>query len=205
MTNFHFSFFNLQFAIPMPALTASRPALVDALRHEHASTALQALGIAGFALLTILGAQVRIYLWEVPFTLQTLVVYGSGLYLGWRNGMLAQLLYLAIGLFMPVYAGDGVGLAYFYVAPSAGYLLAYPLAAAVVGLLSRRWNTLAGSTLTLIAGSLVVFACGVTWLHFAAGHETWAESLDKGWLRFIPVDLAKIMLVSLLYSGSRRL
>jgi biotin transport system substrate-specific component len=189
----------------MFALTATRSSAVDALRHEHASAAIQVLGVIGFALLTVLGAQVRIYLWEVPFTLQTLVVYGSGLYLGWRNGMLAQILYLMIGLFMPVYAGDGFGLAYFYAAPTAGYLLAYPLAAALVGLLSKRWNTLAGSTLTLIAGSLVVFACGVTWLHFAAGHETWAESIEKGWLRFIPVDLAKIMLVSLLYSGSRKL
>jgi biotin transport system substrate-specific component len=186
-------------------LHSPRLSLVDALRQEHASAALQVLGIVGFALLTALGAQVRIYLWEVPFTLQTLVVYGSGLYLGWRGGLLAQLLYLALGLFVPVYAGDSFGPAYLFGSVTAGYLLAYPAVAALVGLLSKRWNTLAGSTLSMLAGSLVLFACGVLWLHESAGHATWFESVDKGWLRFVPADLAKIMCVGLLYTGTRRL
>ena len=178
---------------------------VDAIREERASALVQVLGIVGFALLTAFGAQVRLYVWEVPFTLQTLAVYGSGLYLGWRNGMLAQLLYLTLGLFLPVYAGDGHGFAYLLGAVSAGYLLGYPLSAAVVGLLSRRWNSLAGSLISMIAGSLVLFTCGVVVLHYVAGHATWFESIDKGWLRFIPVDIAKMLLVSILYTGSRRL
>ncbi len=178
---------------------------IDALRNERASASIQVLGILGFAALTALGAQVRLYVWEVPFTLQTLAVYGSGLYLGWRNGMLAQVLYLALGLFMPVYAGDGHGISYLLGAVSAGYLIGYPLSAAVVGLLSRRWNSLTGSTLSMVAGSLVLFTCGVVWLHYAAGHATWFESLDKGWFRFIPVDIAKMLMVSILYTGSRRL
>ena len=178
---------------------------VDAIREERASALVQVLGIVGFALLTAFGAQVRLYVWEVPFTLQTLAVYGSGLYLGWRNGLLAQLLYLTLGLFLPVYAGDGHGFAYLLGAVSAGYLLGYPLSAAVIGLLSRRWNSLTGSLISMIAGSLVLFTCGVVVLHFAAGHATWFESLDKGWLRFIPVDIAKMLLVSILYTGSRRL
>ena len=74
----------------------------------------------------------RIYLWEVPFTLQTLVVYGSGLYLGWRNGFLSMLLYLMLGFFFPVFAGDTFGPAYLFGAVTAGYLLAYPISAAVI-------------------------------------------------------------------------
>lgn len=178
---------------------------VDALREERASAAVQVLGIVGFAVLTALGAQVRLYVWEVPFTLQTLAVYGSGLYLGWRNGMLAQMLYLTLGLFMPVYAGDGYGFSYLLGAVSAGYLIGYPLSAALVGLLSRQWNSLTGSIVSMLAGSLVLFTCGVIWLHYAAGHVTWLESLDKGWFRFIPVDIAKMLMVSILYTGSRRL
>lgn len=186
-------------------LNAGAPATVDSLREEHASSIVQVLGIVGFALLTALGAQVRLYVWEVPFTLQTLAVYGSGLYLGWRNGLLAQLLYLSLGLFLPVYAGDGYGTAYLLGAVSAGYLIGYPLSAAAIGWLSRRWNSLTGSTLSMVIGSLVLFTCGVVWLHFAAGHETWFESIDKGWLRFIPVDIAKMLMVSILYTGSRQL
>jgi biotin transport system substrate-specific component len=83
--------------------------------------------------------------------------------------------------------------------------MGYPLAAAVVGLMSQRWNSLTGSTLSMVIGSFVVFTAGVVWLHFASGHATWFESIDKGWLRFIPVDIAKIVMVSILYTGSRRM
>ena len=167
--------------------------------------AVQVLSVIGFALLTALGAQIKVFIWEVPVTLQTLAMYGSGMYLGWRNGMLSQLLYLSLGMFLPVYAGETFGFAYLFAAPSAGYLLALPLAAAAVGLLSRRWNAFPGSILSLLAGSAIVFAIGVTWLHFAAGHATWLESIDKGWLRFVSFDLIKIALVAAVYSGTRRL
>jgi biotin transport system substrate-specific component len=178
---------------------------VDALREEHATTAVQVLGIVGFALLTALGAQFKIFLWEVPVSLQTLAMYGSGLYLGWRNGMIAQLLYLTLGMFLPVFAGDTFGPAYFFLASSAGYLIAFPFAAAAVGLLSRRWNALGGSVLSLLVGSAIVFTIGVTWLHFAAGHASWLESIDKGWLRFVTFDLLKIAAIAAIYAGTRRI
>jgi biotin transport system substrate-specific component len=186
-------------------LRTSRVSTIDDLRSGSASTGIQVAGIVGFALLAALGAQFRLYIWEVPFTLQTFAVYGSGLYLGWRNGLLSMGLYLLIGLFLPVYAGDSFGPAYLFGAVSAGYLLAYPLSAALVGLVSKRFNGLTGSVLSMIAGSLVLFTLGVTWLHYAADHVTWFESIDKGWLRFAPVDLAKILAIALLYQGSRSL
>jgi biotin transport system substrate-specific component len=184
---------------------SARPALVDSLHQDRASARVQVAGIVGFAILTVLGAQVRIYLWEVPFTLQTVAVYGSGLYLGWRNGAAAQVLYLLLGLVFPVYAGDGYGAQYLFSAVSAGYLFGFPVAAAIVGTVSRRWKSLSGATVSMICGSLVMFSIGVLWLHYAAGHSTWFESIDKGWLRFIPADLAKVFLLGLLYTGSRRL
>ena len=154
------------------SLRSSQVSAVDALRTDSASLTTQLVGIIGFAALTALGAQFKIYVWEVPFTLQTLAVYGSGLYLGWKNGLLAQALYLMIGLFFPVYAGEGFGPAYLFGAVSAGYLLAYPLSAAAIGFMSKRFNGLSGSVLSMMAGSLVLFTFGVTWLHFAADHTT---------------------------------
>ncbi len=185
------------------SLSVPRTAVIDDLHQDRASAGVQIAGIVGFCLLTILGAQVRIYLWEVPFTLQTIAVYGSGLYLGWRNGIASQLLYLTLGLFFPVFAGDGYGSAYILGAMSAGYLFGFPLAAGAVGLLSKQWNSLSGSLLSMIVGSVVLFTAGVVWLHFAAGHASWMESIDKGWLRFIPVDIAKVLLLGVLYTGSR--
>lgn len=189
------------------ALQSTHSTAIDRLREENASILLQVAGVIGFALLTALASQIqfRVYLWEVPITLQTAAVYASGLYLGWRNGLLAQLLYLAFGLVLPVFAGNGYGLDYLIGAVSAGYLLTYPLAAAVIGVLSKRWNSFSGSTLAMLLGSAVVFAGGVIWLHYVAGHATWFESIDKGFLRFILIDLVKVVGVGLLYTGTRRL
>ncbi|MEP0546283.1 MAG: biotin transporter BioY [Rhodothermales bacterium] len=187
------------------ALRSPRTASVDLLRSEDASALVQVAGIVGFALLAVLGAQVRIYLWEIPITLQTVAVYGSGLFLGWRNGLLAMGLYLLLGLFFPVFAGEGFGATYLLGALSAGYLLALPLVAAVVGAASARWNSFAGSFLSVALGSVVLFTCGVVWLHVAAGHATWAESIYKGWLLFVLWDLAKLLLVSGAYTGIRRM
>ncbi len=184
-------------------LQTRRRAAVDALRSADASLGLQIAGIVGFALLTALGSQVRLYVWEVPFTLQTIAVYGSGLYLGARNGLLAQLLYLSIGLFLPVYAGPEYGMAFLLSGVTAGYLLGFPVAALLSGLVSHRWNGPVGSVFSLAVASVALFGLGVTWLHYAMDHATWFESIDKGWIRFAGVDVAKILLVSMIYSGSR--
>jgi biotin transport system substrate-specific component len=187
------------------SLQSSHSALIDRLREENASLLLQVAGVVGFAMLTVLASKIqfRIYLWEVPITLQTAAVYASGLYLGARNGFFAQLLYLALGLFFPVYAGDGYGASYLLGVVSAGYLLTYPLAAAVIGALSKRWKSFSGSTLATILGAAIIFTGGVVWLHYAAGHATWFESIDKGFLRFVVVDAAKVLGVGLIYSGTR--
>jgi biotin transport system substrate-specific component len=185
-----------------PAVTA-----VDRLRPEAGAEALtQTLGVVAFAALAALGAQVeiRLSLWEVPITLQTVAVYGAGLFLGGRNGMLAMLLYVAAGLVLPVYAGGAAGTAHLAGA-TGGYLLAMPLAALTSGAVSRRWNGPAGALVAGTAASAVLFGLGVTWLHFAAHHATWWQSIDSGWLRFVAWDFTKIALVTTLYSGARRL
>jgi biotin transport system substrate-specific component len=79
------------------------------------------------------------------------------------------------------------------------------LAAGVIGAVSRRFNTFAGSALSVLAGSAVLFACGVTVLHFAADHASWWQSVESGWLRFVAWDLTKVAFVSAVYSGLRRL
>lgn len=73
----------------------------------------------------------------VPITLQTLGVALTGLVLGPWRGFLATALYLVVGFAgLPVFAGGGATLAVLG-KPSAGYLLSFPLAALIAGLLSR--------------------------------------------------------------------
>ena len=73
----------------------------------------------------------------VPITLQTLAVILTGMILGPGRGAAAVGLYLVAGLAgLPVFSGFRSGLGVL-AGPSAGYLLSFPLAALVAGLLVR--------------------------------------------------------------------
>lgn len=70
---------------------------------------------------------------QVPITFQTLAVALSGAVLGARRGFLATALYLLVGFAgMPIFAGGKAGLAVLQ-GPSVGYLISFPLAAALTG------------------------------------------------------------------------
>ncbi len=181
-----------------------RSSWVNILALENSPALVQVLFIILFAVATAIGAQVRIYLWEIPITLQTLFVYSSGLVLGARNGFLSMILYLLLGLLLPVFAGNGHGLTYLMTAVSAGYLLGMPLSSLVIGLLGRRYSSLIGGIFSVAAGSAVLFICGVVWLHFAASHTSWWYSIEVGWLRFVGIDALKVFIVSFTYGSLRR-
>ncbi len=78
-----------------------------ALRSFDSARALdQAKHIALFAALIVAGAKIYIPHEPVPFTLQTLFVVLAGAFLGWRNGVISVLSYLALGAVgLPVFAG----------------------------------------------------------------------------------------------------
>ena len=186
------------------ALAAPHAASVDRLRDGSLPLAVQAALVVGAALLTGLLAQfeLRVYLWEVPLTLQSLAVYGAGLFLGWRSGLLAMALYLALGLVLPFYAGGASGLAHLLSA-SGGYLFAFPLVALVAGAVTERARGFGRALAGLVAGSAVLFACGVLWLA-AATDLSLGEAVVNGWLKFVPWDLTKIALVASAYAAARR-
>ena len=92
----------------------------------------------------------------VPITLQTLTVMLAGCILGPLRGFSAVTLYLALGAVgLPVFAEHSSGIGVF-TGPSGGYLLSFPIAAALGGFLvkyvARERRTRA----------LVVFACSIT-------------------------------------------
>lgn len=184
------------------ALPASSP--LDRLRAADAPLSLQAAGVVGFTLLTALLAQfeIRIYLWEVPLTLQTIAVYSAGLYLGARNGFLALLLYLVLGLFLPFFSGGASGVEHL-VGVTGGYLLAMPIVALMVGALTSVNRSVGRSFTSLLVGSVTLFLFGVMGLWLATDLQL-LEALNRGWLRFIPWDLTKIALAGSLYLGLRK-
>src|SRR5215211_6026822 len=86
------------------------------------------------AAVTAVAAQIAIPIFPVPFTLQVFAVVLSGFLLGPRYGALAQVIYLLVGAIgVPVFAQFKGGLGV-VLGPTGGYLVSYPIAAAVAGL-----------------------------------------------------------------------
>ncbi len=151
----------------------------------------QIKNIAIFVVLTAIGAKVYIPHEPVPFTLQTLFVVLSGAILGWRNGTISMLLYLALGISgIPVFAGASAGPAVLF-GPTAGYLFGFVAAAGVVGATVGLRRSLVWTTFTLSIGFLLIFACGTLCLNEAFIHN-WNVSLAQGFFIFSVWDLVKL-------------
>ncbi len=140
----------------------------------------------------------------VPITLQTFGVMLAGTVLGARRGALAVLLYLAVGLAgLPVFAQGTGGLAVVG-KPSFGYLLAFPVAAAIAGaLVTRARAGRAPRRLPLavfgaaMAGSLLAtHPLGHRGHGLAAGPEPGRGDRRSG-ATFLPGDVIKNVLVAI--------
>lgn len=158
------------------------------------------LGIAIGAVVVALAAQVRIPLpfTPVPVTLQDLAVLTVGGLLGPVAGATALVTYLALGIAgLPVFAGGGAGFAWL-LGPTGGYLLAFPVAAFMMGLLSRRGG-LARALLGAAVGMALIHAGGVAQLSLLGGNLQTAFQL--GSLPFLPAGLVKVGLAAGLVAG----
>jgi len=162
-------------------------------------TLAQLLWILGFAVLTALGARLEIEHYPVPYTLQTLVVLLSGAFLGSRNGAISQLVYLGAGAMgAPVFAGGAFGVMKF-LGPTGGYLIAFPLAAALVGWMLRDGRSYLRTLGAMVAGLLVIFTCGT--LHLYAFYiRDLGSAISSGFLIFSWWDMLKLGAATAIYA-----
>jgi len=154
--------------------------------------------VIGFSLLIALSAQVAIPLpWTpVPITGQTFAVLLTGALLGPRLGALAMLAYLIEGASgLPFFAAGGSGLQRLLFSPTSGYLLSYPGAALVVGLLAERgWDRrFLTAAAAMALGSLVILLGGWAWL---ARFVSPAAAFQAGVAPFLIGDVVKIALAA---------
>lgn len=152
-----------------------------------------ALGILGFAALTALGARMSVPLpgTAVPMTLQPVAVLLAGAVLGSRAGAASQVAYLVAGaLGLPVFAAGG-GAAYL-LGPTGGYLLAFPVAAAVAGLWATRSHSWWIGAVCLAAALAVIHAGGIAWLGAIGGDS---EAIGAALRPFLLGDALKVLLV----------
>jgi biotin transport system substrate-specific component len=149
-----------------------------------------------------------LYFTPIPLSLAPFAVLFLGLLLGPRLAAATFGAYLAEGAMgLPVFAPSPLtpgGLAHLF-GPTGGYLLAYPLAAAVISLLWRRTGR--GFSVALVsaaAGDLVILACGALWLAVLT-HASAQSVLSLAVLPFLPGDALKIAAAAALATGFQRL
>ncbi len=178
-------------------MSLARPVTLADLALPRTSAASNAALVVFASLFTAAAAQLEIRLpWTpVPLSGQTFAVLLTGAVLGAKRGGAAQLLYVLEGASgLPFFAGGAGGIAPL-LGPTGGYLLAFPIAAFVTGLLAERgWDR---RPLTMFAamllGSCAVFAGGLAQLSRFIPHET---LLASGLLPFIPGDILKSALAA---------
>lgn len=176
---------------------ASTDVLIDRVPGAR-NLATDAAWVIAFSLVTAACAQISIHLpyLPVPVTGQTFAVLLSGAVLGWRRGFLSQVVYLAEGAAgLPVFA-DGAGSALHLVGSSGGYLLCFPIAAALVGYLvelgvGRSTGKLLGA---LVSANVLILLAGSTWLHLLF-QVPFAQAWLLGFYPFLIADVAKVALV----------
>ncbi len=180
-----------------PALPFTRSALVR-----------RSLAIVLGSLFVAVCAHVSVPLWftPVPLTLQTFAVLLLGLLLSPSVSAAALVVYLAEGAAgLPVFSPAGPAGFLHIFGPTGGYLLSYPFAAALTGLLRRHvaGGGFASSVLAAATASVLILLCGAAWFAVIA-HQSAAAVLTLTVLPFLPGDTLKVIAAAAAASGLRR-
>lgn len=171
--------------------------------------------IALFAVLSVIGAKIALPVLAIPFTFQFIISLLTGVVLGARRAMLAQGLYILMGLTgLPVFAKGG-GLAYLF-EPSFGYLIGMFLCAGLIGWVSdhldptrstlKTWQLLPLNGLGLV----IVYALGVGYLLvvkniYADGSLTFVKAMQFGMIPYLVNDSLYCIVAALVGPRLRRL
>lgn len=191
------------------ATTMNDKVLVEAIGPTQGTAVLikQAIMvILGVAALT-LAAKIRVPMWPVPITLQTMAVLMIGTGFGLRLGLGTVLAYLGLGVVLAyfgasftVFTGETATMAYF-VGPTMGYLAGFAVAAGVMGWLAQRgWDRTYGKmALALLIGNAVIYAIGLPWMAYlflADKGAMWVFQWGMG--NFLVGDALKLVVAAML-------
>jgi biotin transport system substrate-specific component len=163
----------------------------------NTGVAMKALTVlAGTGILTA-SSYIQVPFYPVPMTMQTLAVTLVGAVLGWRLGVATVMAWLTAAFVgLPVLAGNHLAGPAAFVSPTAGYIVAFPLMAALTGFLAERGWTgkrplLAFASMT--AGNALCLVLGTAWLSVLVGPE---KAIALGMLPFLAGGLVKSALAA---------
>jgi len=134
----------------------------------------------------------------VPISLTNLAIYFAIYALGGKRGTLSYIVYLFIGLVgLPVFSGFSGGVPKLF-GPTGGYLIGFVFMAFISGIFIDKFsNKIYMCFLGMVLGTIVTYIFGTAWLAYEA-HMPFNKALAVGVLPFIPGDIVKITIASLI-------
>jgi len=146
--------------------------------------------LAGATFISLL-AQIKIPFYPVPATLQTFAIFLLALTQRPLTAALSLLFYLiAATAGLPVLAGGAMH-PLWMVGPTAGYLLAFPLAAYVASKIGYQKESLFIRFGALLSAQVIIYTLGFIWLStFIGAKRAWMG----GVVFFLPSALLKVLL-----------
>jgi biotin transport system substrate-specific component len=211
-------------SVPTPSASSAAPPAPSRIVPLLRGAGIVSIGtvLAGSALAAVCAhLAVPLFFTPVPLSLQPFAVLLLGLMLSPRMAAATFAAYLVEGaaglpVFAPIPATSG--LAHLF-GPTGGFLLAYPLAAALISYLWRRtgrgfWAALASAAL----GDLLILGCGGLWLalfmgqpahfstmHLSGMHLSGLSGAALAILAFLPGDALKVAAAAAFACGALRL
>lgn len=191
------------------ATVPARPVLADLLPAVRQRTLV--LVTAG-ALLTAVASQIRIPLGftPVPINLATFAAVLAGGALGARRGAASMGLFLVLGIIgFPFFAGANGGWEH-ATGATGGYLLCYPIMAAIVGFAAQRGRDRHVGTfvLAVVAANLILYTVGALWLAHVVGVPVFGwegSAYSMGVAPFLAGDVVKMAAAGVLFPAAWRL
>ena len=182
-------------------LSLSRKQMIMKMKQEDKSKVYPLVMTAVFAALLAVFSQISIPTpTGVPITLQTFAVALCAYVLGWRLGVLAVGVYLALGAVgLPVFAGFSGGFGVF-LNVTGGFLWGFLFLALLCGLGTQMEKPVVAIPLG-VAGLLLCHLCGVLQFGLLSGNPLWESIL----LVSVPYLLKDTISVVLAYPAAKAL
>lgn len=142
----------------------------------------------------------------VPISAQSMGVMLAGAVLGARRGALAVLLLVAlVALGLPLLAGGRGGLGVF-AGPTVGFLIGWPVAAFVIGLIVERWRgaplAVTVAIASILGGIVVLYAFGIVGMSIVLKKSLFECAILSS--PYVTGDLIKAVLTGLITQALAR-
>lgn len=151
--------------------------------------------ISLFSALVAAGAFIRIPMFPVPMTLQTLFVFLAALLLPPLSSFSSILIYIVLGAIgLPIFTSGG-GLSAL-LGPTGGFIFGFLLSAPIGSLLAKKErNSVLWNVVVLLVMEVIIYIIGIVWLKVKLD-TTWAKAIATGLTPFIIGDAVKIACAS---------